>query len=58
MEGYFRAYKLIDGGLTSKRSLTTIQQTFNQWRKESGLSLQEISMTIAYATGDNAVGMA
>jgi 3-methyladenine DNA glycosylase Tag len=58
VEGYFRAYKLIDGGLTSKRSLTTIQQTFNQWRKESGLSLQEISMTIAYATGDNAVGMA
>lgn len=58
VEGYFRAHQLIEGGLTSKRSLTTIQQAFNQWRKESGLSLQEISMTIAYATGDNAVGMA
>lgn len=58
IEAYFRAHKLIDGGLNSKRSLTTIQDTFNQWRAESGLSLQEISQTIAYATGDNVAGMA
>ena len=58
IEAYFRAHKLIDGGLNSKRSLSTIQNAFNQWRKESGLSLQEISQTIAYATGDNVAGMA
>ena len=55
VEAYFRAHKLIDGGLSSKRSLTSIQNCFNTWRKESGLSLQEISMTIAYASGDNVV---
>ena len=53
VEGYFRAHKLIDGGLSSKRSQLAIQSAFNQWRRESGLSLQEISMTIAYASGDN-----
>ncbi|MEN8770071.1 MAG: DNA-3-methyladenine glycosylase I [Glaciecola sp.] len=58
VEAYFRAHKLIDGGLNSKRSLLTIQNAFNQWHKESGLSLQEISQTIAYATGDNVAGMA
>ncbi len=56
VEAYFRANKLIDGGLTSKRSLNTIQDTFSQWQKESGLSLQEISQIVAYSTGDNYVG--
>jgi len=55
IEAYFRAYKLIDGGLTSKRSLLVIQNCFNTWRNESGLSLQEISMIIAYSSGDNFV---
>jgi 3-methyladenine DNA glycosylase Tag len=55
VEQYFRANKLIDGGLTSKRSLNTIQETFSQWQKESCLSLQEISQIVAYSTGDNHV---
>lgn len=55
IEAYFRAHKLIDGGITSKRSLLTIQDCFNTWRDESGLTLQELSLLIAYATGDNVV---
>jgi 3-methyladenine DNA glycosylase Tag len=57
VEAYFRANKLIDGGLTSKRSLNTIQETFSRWQEESCLSLQEISQIVAYSTGDNHVGI-
>lgn len=55
VEAYFRANKIIDGGLTSKRSLNSIQYTFVQWQQESGLSLQELSQIVAYSTGDNHV---
>ncbi|MGV2874127.1 DNA-3-methyladenine glycosylase I [Colwellia sp. E150_009] len=55
VEAYFRAHKLIDGGLTSKRNLKIIQDTFNQWRKESVYSLQELSQIVAYSVGDNYV---
>jgi len=57
VEAYFRANKLIDGGLTSKRSLNTIQETFAQWQDESNFSLQELSQIVAYSTGDNHVGI-
>lgn len=53
VEAYFRANKLIDGGINSKRSLNAIQSCFNQWKDESNLSLQEISQIISYSTGDN-----
>ncbi|MDC8832377.1 DNA-3-methyladenine glycosylase I [Alteromonas gilva] len=55
VEGYFRAYDLISGGLTSKRSQTTIAETFAHWQQESGRSLQEISQIVAYSCGDNRV---
>lgn len=55
VEGYFRQHKLIDGGLTSKRSLNSIQECFNAWHEQSGLSLTEISQTIAFSVGDNRV---
>lgn len=58
IEAYFRAHKLIDGGLNSKRSLNSIQSCFNTWREQSNYSLQEISMLIAYSSGDNYVGVA
>lgn len=57
IEAYFRAHSLIDGGLSSKRSQLTIQSAFNTWREQSGLSLQEISMVLAYSSGDNYVGI-
>ena len=56
VEAYFRGHQLIDGGLMTKRSLTTIQNAFNKWQKESGYSLQELSQIIAYSVGDNRVG--
>jgi len=55
VEGYFRNFKLIDGGLNSKRSLTAIQHAFNTWQQESGRSLMEISRTLAFGFGDNYV---
>ncbi|MFT6834114.1 MAG: hypothetical protein ACJA0H_000140 [Francisellaceae bacterium] len=51
IEAYFRANKIIDGGLQSKKSLAT----FNQWQSECGLSLSQLSRLVAYATGDNNV---
>lgn len=57
IEAYLRAYGVFDGGINSKRSLQQIQQQFNQWQAESGLSLQEISQVIAFSGGDNYVGM-
>ncbi len=53
VEGYFRQHKLIDGGLTTKRSLETINNQFNQWQQESGLKYQELSQILALSCGDN-----
>lgn len=57
VEAYLKAYGVFDGGINSKRSLQQIQQQFNQWQTESGLSLQEISQIVAYSVGENHVGM-
>ncbi|QDO99922.1 DNA-3-methyladenine glycosylase I [Thalassotalea sp. PS06] len=55
VESYFREHKLIDGGLTTKSSLNTIQRCFNEWQQESGLSMQTLSRLISYSCGDNSV---
>lgn len=55
VEAYFRQHQLIDGGLQTKASLTTIQQSFNQWQQQCDLSLAQLSRLVAYATGDNHV---
>lgn len=57
VESYFRAHNLIEGGLTSKRNLKIIQNAFNQWQVETGLSYQELSQILAYSVGDNYVGL-
>lgn len=57
VEAYLRATKIFDGGISSKRSLAQIQQQFNLWQQQSGLSLQHISQIIALSVGDNHVGM-
>lgn len=53
VEGYFRSQQLIDGGLSSKKSLNTIQDTFNHWHDETGYSYQELSRILACSIGDN-----
>jgi len=53
VEGYFRAHDIITGGVQSKSSLKAIQDSFNQWHEQSGLSLGQLSRLVAMATGDN-----
>jgi 3-methyladenine DNA glycosylase Tag len=55
VETFLRANNIIDGGLHSKKSLQAAQEYFNTMQAQSGLSLQEISQTIAYSVGDNHV---
>jgi len=55
VEAYLRAQKIIDGGLQSKKSLTAIQDFFNQLQQKSGYSLTQLSRLIAFANGDNYV---
>jgi 3-methyladenine DNA glycosylase Tag len=55
VEAYLRANEIIDGGIQSKKSLKATQEFFNKMQQESGLTLQEISQTIAYSVGDNQV---
>lgn len=56
-EAYFRAYKLIDGGVSTKKSQTTMQQCFNQWQRETDLDFTQLSRILSYSVGDNFVGI-
>jgi len=58
VEAYMRSRDIVTGGLQTKTSLNAIQQQFNTWREETGLSLTELSMILAYSCGDNRVGFA
>jgi len=51
--GYFTKRNIISGSHQSKRSLTAIQQCFNELQQQSGRSLQELSMIISKSVGDN-----
>jgi len=53
VEDYLRKNDIIDGGLTSKKSLTAANAAFTQWHQESGRTLQEISVIIAFSWGTN-----
>lgn len=57
VESYLRAHKMIDGGLQTKKSLNTAQAFFNELQQQSGLSMQELSLIVAYGVGDNRVGI-
>jgi len=58
IEAYMRSREIITGGLQTKGSLNAIQNQFNLWHQETGLSLTEMSMIVAYSCGDNRVGFA
>jgi len=53
IESYFRQHKLIDGGVSTKRSVTAFNEQFKQWQQESGLPLQSISQIVSLSCGDN-----
>ena len=50
---YFTQRDIISGSARSKRSLTAIQDSFNELQQQSGRSLQELSMIISKSVGDN-----
>lgn len=56
-EAYFRAYKHIDGGVSSKKSQQTMQDCFDAWQKQTGYSYQTLSRVLSYSVGDNFVGV-
>lgn len=56
VEAYMRSRGVVTGGLQSKTSLKAVQNQFNEWHKQCGLSLTEMSMILAYSVGDNRVG--
>ena len=56
-EAYFRAYKLIEGGINSKKNHKIIQQCFNQWQQETQLDYTTLSRVLSYSVGDNFVGI-
>lgn len=53
VEDYLRKHDIVDGGLTSKKSLSSANVAFAQWHRESGRSLQEISAIVAFSWGTN-----
>jgi 3-methyladenine DNA glycosylase Tag len=57
VEGFLRAHEIIEGGLSSQRSLRAAQAFFNGLREESGRSLNELSRLVSLSFGDNRVGV-
>ncbi len=55
VEQFLREREIIDGGLSSQRSLKAIQAFFNNLQQESGRPLCELSRLISFSTGDNHV---
>lgn len=53
IQGYLKAHKLLDAGITSQTGLRQVQAIFNTWQQESGRSLAEISRILACSVGDN-----
>ena len=53
VEDYLRKHDIVNGGLTSKKSLSSANAAFAQWHRESGRSLQEISASVAFSWGTN-----
>lgn len=56
-EAYFRAHKLIEGGISSKRNQNIIQSCFNTWHQASGLTYKQLSRILSFSVGDNFVGI-
>lgn len=55
IESYFCAHDIVTGGIRTKSSLQTIQNTFNHWQNQCDLSLNQLSLLIAYLIGDNQI---
>ncbi|MEG3768340.1 DNA-3-methyladenine glycosylase I [Alteromonas sp. 14N.309.X.WAT.G.H12] len=52
-EDYLRKHNLIEGTLSSQRSLHAANACFATWQQQSGLSLQQISQIVSLSWGPN-----
>ena len=57
VEGFLRSYGIVEGGISSKKSLNAAQEFFNDLRDESGRSLSELSRIVSFGFGKNHVGV-
>ena len=57
VEGFLRNRGVIDGGVSSKKSLQATQDFFNELRSQSGRSLSALSRIVSYSYGQNVVGI-
>ncbi|ART79913.1 DNA-3-methyladenine glycosylase I [Oceanisphaera avium] len=48
---YLRHHQVVDAGLGSQKGLRQAQTAFNEWQAQSGLSLSQISKTLAFSMG-------
>lgn len=55
IEAYVRAMKIVEGSVTSQKSLKAVQAFFNDLQAASGRSLAELSRMVAFGVGDNHV---
>ncbi len=57
VEGFLRSYGIVEGGISSKKSLNAAQAFFNDLRDESDRSLSELSRIVSFGFGKNHVGV-
>ena len=57
VEGFLRSHGIVEGGISSQKSLRAAQQYFNALRDQSGRSLNELSRLVSLSFGDNRVGL-
>ncbi|MCL6272158.1 DNA-3-methyladenine glycosylase I [Sansalvadorimonas sp. 2012CJ34-2] len=55
VEAFLREREIIEGGLTTKRSLAATQNFFNELQQQSDRSLCELSRLVAFSAGENRV---
>lgn len=51
VSAYLRNHDVVSAGLCSKKGMQQAQAAFNEWRRQSGISLTEISKTIGCSIG-------
>ena len=55
VEAYLRTWKVIDGGINTRKSLKSTQAFFNQLQEDSGRSLSQLSRLVSLSTGTNTI---
>lgn len=56
-EAYFRARKIVEGGITSKKNQRAMQDCFNHWYQHNDFSYKQLSRILSLSVGDNYAGI-